>query len=241
MLILKMLRSLLAGGAFVAFVLATSALAGEPDNCSLKFTGSDRKAVKNRPVTTAQKENYTKFNGGSPISVDKWYEHVCEMDGQLPELKEISQTKPLPGIETVEITVRGFIVAAQFEENKGKPGPDNDFHMEVSGVTKWNSPHFIVEVPAGQEYCDARIAIAQEIRAESGKQHVPAKYKFKKPIEVEVTGYVFFDAHHATGCMNKNLDYCECDGGRGSRVSGKSKVKGLWEIHPVTAVKVLPH
>lgn len=83
--------------------------------------------------------------------------------------------------------------------------------------------------------------MANEIRAESGKQHVPSKYKFKKPIEVEVTGYVFFDAHHAPGCSKKNLDYCECDGGRGSRVSGKSMVRGLWEIHPVTDIKVLSH
>src|SRR5258708_2311069 len=109
MAILKSVSAIITFG----LILSHQSFGGEPDNCSLKFTGSDRKAIKNRPVTTAEKENYSKFNGGNAITVDKWYEHVCELDGQLPDLKDISQTKPLPEIETVEITVRGYILAAQ--------------------------------------------------------------------------------------------------------------------------------
>ncbi len=222
------------------FSFPFAAFAQEPDECSLKFTGSDRKLVKNRPANTASNQGYKGFNNGNPITVTEWYDLVCEMDGQLPhDLRNISQTKPLPDVGTIEVTVSGFILATQFERYTGSPGPDNDFHMEVSESTKWNSPHFIVEVPAGKQYCDARKVVAGAIRAETGKQHVAAKYKFKKPIKVEVTGLVFFDAHHAPGCLKKELDYCQCDGGRGSRISGKSKVQGLWEIHPVTAIKVI--
>jgi hypothetical protein len=227
--------------AWLMLSLPLSAAAVEPDDCSLKFAGSSRKALKNRAVDTATKQSYTKHNSGSPISVANWYGLVCDFDGELPaDISEISETKPLPDIETIEITVQGFILAAQFEKQTGPKGPDNDFHMELSGSKKWNSDHVIVEVPPGKQFCDARKVVADAIRADNGnKSHVPLKYKFKKPIEVEVTGYVFFDAYHARGCIKKGLDYCQCDGGRGSKSSGKSKVKGLWEIHPVTSIKLL--
>ena len=120
-------RARCAISAFMAMVavlsLSMSALAQEPDDCSLKFTGSDRKAVKNRPVDTASKQGYTSVNEGNSITVPAWYDMVCEMDGQLPHhLTEISQTKALPDVETIEGTVRGFILATQFERFTGSPG-----------------------------------------------------------------------------------------------------------------------
>src|SRR6266487_647347 len=92
------------------------------DDCSWTYAGSDRAAVKNRPIT---QESYTQVNAGKPITIADWYDLVCPMGKQVPPKSEISD-KPMPGLETQKVTLRGFILTAKFER-----GEDHDIHAEV--------------------------------------------------------------------------------------------------------------
>ena len=49
-----------------------------PDDCTLQFAGSARKAVKLR--TQNDGSSYTKVNGGKPIAVADWFKMTCSLD-----------------------------------------------------------------------------------------------------------------------------------------------------------------
>lgn len=53
-----------------ALFFAGIASASQPNDCTLSFTGSYRKAVKLRSANLA----YQKYNGGKPISLNKWFQ-----------------------------------------------------------------------------------------------------------------------------------------------------------------------
>jgi hypothetical protein len=92
----------------------------------------------------------------------------------------------------------------------------------------------VVETPPGNESCDARKKILDLIKKDGGEAEFTTKdrYIFVNPPRVLVTGYVFLDSTH--GAAN----FCVSNGGRGIQKNGTaSRVRGLWEIHPVFSVK----
>jgi hypothetical protein len=90
---------------------------------------------------------------------------ACSLDGSVS--KPVPAASAMDGVETVEVTVRAFLQAVRFEKHgKAKDGKDNDFHVEISGTSKWKSPHVIVEVPPGTEYCKARQKVVDLIKAD---------------------------------------------------------------------------
>jgi hypothetical protein len=88
--------------------------------CALKFTGSDRKAVKLRSPTLDHPFN----NGGRAISVADWYALVCPFDLEVPTRRDhIPKTTELPQ-EKLKVKVQGFLMAVKSED-------DNDFHVQM--------------------------------------------------------------------------------------------------------------
>jgi hypothetical protein len=196
----------------------------QADNCNLKYTGasftirgSARNAVKLR--TANDGAAYTFIHDGHPLTVAEWLRITCQFH---PSVLSITN-KPIAGIETQKVALEGFLVAARFE-NAG----DHDIHAELADTPAWSSPHVVVEVPPGPEYCAARKTLWSLV-----KDSVPPGSNTAipdHPRKVKVTGYVFLDAAHGS------THFCTADGGRGIRKDGKSSVQGLWEIHPVLEV-----
>jgi len=148
---------------------------------------------------------------------------VCSFDPKLKG-KKIT-TNVIKGIETVKVTLEGFLLGAKFERNVHTgDGKDNDFHIEISDSKKWQSKHVIVEVPPGPEYCDARKQIFDIVRADGCGGD---KCILKTPVKIRVTGFVFLDGAHGKTCKIK----------RGMVVGGVSGAEGAWEIHPVLKVE----
>jgi len=195
-----------------------SALKGvAPDDCNLTFAGSARKAVKLR--TKSSGANYTNVNNGNPITVAQWFTQTCALDSKVPAT--VSATKPMPGIETQTVTLEGFLVAAKFDA-------DRDLHAEIAGSPTWATPHVIVEVPPGEEYCSARKALWDLVKKELPANSTSTIHVMQTPPKVDVTGYVFLDTAHG------KTNFCHTSGGRGVTPSGKKQqVQGLWEVHPV--------
>ena len=72
----------------------------------------------------------------------------------------------------------------------------------------------------------------------AGKSGTADEWIMKTPKEITVEGYLFLDSHHA-GATAK--DFCQQSGGRGIHdATHPAKVRGLWEVHPVTDVVVGP-
>jgi len=196
---------------------ASSSLQGlAPDDCSLTFAGSARKAVKLR--TTSSGTHYTKINGGNPITVAQWFTKTCALDSKVPGT--VPATKAMPGIETQTVKLEGFPIAAKFD-------PDRDLHAEIAGSPKWNTPHIVVEVPPGEPYCSARKALWDLVRQELPANSTSKIHVMNTPPKVDVTGYIFLDTAHG------HTNFCHTSGGRGVKKGGQQMVRGLWEIHPV--------
>lgn len=193
------------------------------EDCNLTFQGKYRKAVKNRQA--ADGASYTIHNNGNPISVKQWFTLACGFDAKIKGKKIMTGTKTLVGVETIQVTLEGFLLGAKFERHVKKgDDKDNDFHLELSDSKKWKSKHVIVEVPPGAEYCAARQQIFDIVRATGCGGD---KCILKTPMKIQVTGYVFLDGAHGKTCQIK----------RGMEVKGVRGAEGAWEIHPVLEVK----
>lgn len=215
-------------------ILATTALAKDPDDCSLTFRGRARKVVKLRAPSVAVSESYEVIGTrDQPIDVKSFFEKGCTLEEQLP--REIPKAAVMD-LEKGVVTLEAFVLAVRYETFLGLGG-DRDFHIELSDSPVWTtSKHVIVEVPPGDSYCSARKAIWQLAKDDAaatgttpGKTHI-----FRVPPKVQVVGFIFFDK----GGLHDDNGDCRADGGRGiSRDGQSSMVQGLWELHPVIEVR----
>jgi hypothetical protein len=225
---------------FASILIAqTVVTAKQPDDCTLRFTGSYRKAVKLRPANLP----YQKFNNGNPITLDQWFELTQRLSQGLGTSRSsIPTTKVIKNVEDIEVTLKGFLLLVRFEKNsRPGDGKDNEFHVEIGSTPQWAGPHVIVEVATGRTSCAGRkaawnlaLADAQSDPNPKTRKTPTVLRKFWNPPEVLVTGYVFIDGFHAHKNMTPQ-DWAESDGGRGIHFEGlPSQVKGLFEVHPVT-------
>ncbi|MBI3891241.1 MAG: hypothetical protein HY303_06895 [Candidatus Wallbacteria bacterium] len=199
------------------------------DDCSWTFAGSARMAVKLR--TQSDGTNYARFNDGAPIDVSQWFQLVCPFQSRVPS--QVPRASAIQGLETIVVTLHGFLMAAGFEA-------DHDIHCEIAASPQWNQDHVVVEVPPGPDYCDARKTMWGLVKADMGAANADTtgtKWVMHHPAEVLVTGYVFLDSPHASA----GTEYCKENGGRGMQnpPGAASQVRGLWELHPVLSAKAL--
>lgn len=66
---------------------------------------------------------YRVHNRGRHITVERWYEIVCGLASKVPDKREIPEEETIPGLETVRVTLKGYLLAAKFER-----GEDHDVH-----------------------------------------------------------------------------------------------------------------
>ena len=150
---------------------------------------------------------------------------MCSFDQKVKVNKITTKTKAINGVETVKVTLEGFLLGAKFERNVHTgDGKDNDFHIEISDSKEWESKHVIVEIPPGPEYCDARKQIFDIVQADGCGA---LKCALTAPVKIRVTGFVFLDGAHGKTCKIK----------RGMVVDGVRGAEGAWEIHPVLKVE----
>jgi hypothetical protein len=223
----------------VVFVTLTSSLASaQPADagCDLGWGGGQsREKVKNRKPSDGA--NYTKHGSqAQPLSIADWFNVTCKLnqDPSLPLIVPDSKETVMPGIETNTVTVDGYIVALKWDN-------DNDLHIQISPQAKFIDGQILVEIPAMQEYCDARTTVWDLIHQDEKKGgNKVAKGKgriMKTPVHVVVTGFVFFDGHHGdtkNGCTKPHISGIHGPG------RTTSPIQGLWEIHPVTKLVVAP-
>lgn len=191
-----------------------AAAAARSDN----FAGTDRKAAK-LSVATAKTQTY---------------KDVAQLIATLPSLDQmiklnISQTATsnrVP-VENRNIHVTGFLFAASREA-------DNDFHLIVGLDPKVGTETYMtMEVsglppktaPAYAALNNARTSFKQFF---TNKNLPGAGYHFyQPPIPLVADGSLFFDVKHSKG---------QAPG----PPSLKSRMPTIWEVHPVTNVKLGP-
>jgi len=191
------------------------------DGCTLHFNGCDRKDVKMRRPGL----DYRAMNGGRIMTVANFYEFVCPLDVGVPTKARVPATVAMES-EKQLVRIRGHLLAAKFE-------PDNDIHLQMGDSAEWEQDQLVIEIPPGQNYCEARENLMELYRADGGNR--PGGYKFKTPPLVEVTGYLFLDSAHM---LARRRDYCSQSGGRGFKAGlPQTMVRGIWEVHPVLTLK----
>jgi hypothetical protein len=103
-----------------------------------------------------------------------------------------------------------------------------------------NNPHIVVEIPPGPTYCEPRQTLWGLIKEDARQAHqaVGTRHIMRHPVEILVTGYIFLDSFHMRN--TGRADFCVQNGGRGLKNPKRaaSKVRGIWEIHPVFDVRV---
>src|SRR6185436_6656367 len=96
----------------LALVVGPHAFAQVSDNCPSGFTGSDRKAIKNRSASAGA--SYSKMNGGSIVYAKNWFDLACGWDPNLPAnistIKSTYKSKTIDGVEDQRIKLRGYLV-----------------------------------------------------------------------------------------------------------------------------------
>ncbi len=212
----------------------------EADDCSLEFLGQSRKAMKLRSEATCS--SYRFYNGGVPITLAQWFRWTSSLDQFVPsKLDRISDDAPIAQAETYKVTLEGYIVFVRYEHADGFFQKDNDLHVELAATPEWRSDHVIIEIPPGTEFCEPRELVWDLVKKDAASSNESFRTHDRvltHPVKVRATGYVFLDAHHADVCDSE--PYSICNGGRGFRIHNRSEVKGLWEIHPVIDVAIVP-
>jgi hypothetical protein len=182
------------------------------------FAGQARRAAK-LSIAAAPTENFS--------DVSKLINSLPTVDSMVKLRIPTTTNSNRVQQENRNVHVSGFLFAASREA-------DNDFHlivgrdpnatqemymtMELSGLPPTGSPAF-------DPLNTARIAYKQFFNT----QHLPgATYDFyQPPIPVQIDGSLFFDASHSTG---------QAPG----PPSLKSRMPTIFEVHPITKIKLGP-
>jgi hypothetical protein len=191
-----------------------AAAAARSDN----FAGTDRKAAK---LSIASSPTQT-------------YKDVSQLIATLPSVDQmvalnISQlaTSNRVSVENRNIHVTGFLYAASREA-------DNDFHLIVGLDPKGGTETYMTMEVSGLPPANAPSYAALNATRTAYKnfftnKNLPgAGYHFyQPPIPVQADGSLFFDVKHAKG---------QAPG----PPSLKSRMPTIWEVHPVTNIKLGP-
>jgi hypothetical protein len=201
----------------------------DPNGCALTFEGEARARVKNR---RPGQRGYFMVNGGRALDVPGWFSLVCALDEEAPaRRRDVPKTVAMAS-EKQQVKVRAFILAVSREE-------DNDLHVQIGETDQWDQPQVVVEIPPGRNFCDARTVVSDLMRADgwNGRRR---EWIFRDPPRADITGYVFLDADHLPA-RSRRTDWCVQNGNRGMK-NGRttSPVRGLWELHPVFRVELVP-
>jgi hypothetical protein len=192
----------------------------KPEDCSWENKSKVRKAVKTRG--TAVGSSYLNYKDGQPINLNEWYTLTCSLDAKVPQT--IPADSAIEGAETIRVSLRGYLLAARFERDA-----DHDIQVELGASPDWNTDHVLVELPPGDEFCEARRELWSILRSDGCKTD---ECLVRKPVEVIVTGYVML------GGTSTMPEYCHVPSTRGMRKGEEpSHLVGAWRLQPVFSDK----
>ena len=181
------------------------------------FAGTARKAAKLSIATGIVKNHQdVKVLIESLVGDDKMIQHkpVIKTTASSARVKE----------ENTNVKVKAFLYAASRED-------DNDFHLIVGRApTKTPEMYITMELsglPPKTNPALATLTTARDaFKSFFGTDLPGTTYDFyDPPIPVTVSGSLFFDMSHATGT-------------RPGPASLKSRMPTIWEVHPITAIKL---
>ncbi len=207
---MRMVRALAVTlSAVVAIALPLSA-AGQS---AARKCGSDRRAIKTRYVTGTPDHEY-----GVP-------EFLALSRPERSKKKGAYQARLIEGgQEGRVVSLRGWLHGAAFSAD------DSDYHVQISAAPDDCDQMVVVEIP--DDHCVYDKALAKPalkarrfIDRALGKSPTTSYRRPGRPVEVVVTGQLFYDLHHENAK--------DPGGGRGK---GHCKAGGLWEVHPVTMI-----
>jgi hypothetical protein len=192
----------------------------KPEDCSWENKSKVRKAVKTRAASAGS--SYLNYKAGKPIELNEWYTLTCSLDAKVPQT--IPAESPIEGAETIRVALRGYLLGARFERDA-----DHDIQVELGASPNWNTDHVLVELPPGDEFCEARRELWSILRSDGCKTD---ECLMRKPVEVIVTGYVML------GATSTMPEYCHVPSTRGMRKGEEpSRLVGAWRLQPVFSVK----
>jgi hypothetical protein len=204
----------------IAVVLIPGARAQDD---SVVCGGSDR-----WPIKTTADTSQSVFDAAAaspPKSVD---DLLSEPRPRWTAPKSSYQKKAIPGDEGIVVRVRGWLYRIGHDPN------DSDYHLQlVTDPKHCTNKSVIVEVPDDRCVVAANLVpfertARNELDVMLGHQPtLNGGESPPKPIEVIVTGRLFYDLHHE----KKN-------GSPALRGHGACKAGTLWEVHPVFAVEI---
>jgi hypothetical protein len=181
------------------------------------FTGKDRKAAKlSKAQVKSEKFRDLKDLIGSLAPESKMIKHKPAIT-TAPTSDRVKE-------EQRNVSVAGFLYAAKSESDfdfhliigrDPKLAPEMYMTMEVSGLPPKNAPAFA-------DLNGARSAFKKFF----GAKLPGMTYDYYHPvIPIKIEGSLFFDITHATG-------------GRPGPQSLKSRMPVIWEVHPLTSIKL---
>ena len=192
-------------------IVALTFLSFKSADCPCNFLGTadhKRDKVKNRPFANVNNTAKTPLKGILKMKITN-----SEKDSiKANEDREVFREKKI-------VSATGYAWVIKLSDD------DCDVHIEMSEKNSKKGKRIIAEIPNTSDYCNLHNRIMEDL---VNKFHLNKKkdYRFDKtdnggkPIQLTVTGYLFWDSGHPT---NKN--------------HGTKQVGSVWEIHPVSQLK----
>lgn len=185
------------------------------------FGGTSRKAAK-LSISPTQAENFKDVGDLIASLVPD-----AKMKAHKPKITTVATSKRVKEEER-NVHVKAFIYAASRED-------DNDFHL-IIGRSKNASPEMYMTMelsglpaagsPSLPQLKAARDAFKKFFKNVAGGKLPGMTYDFyDPPIPVQIDGSLFFDMSHAKGS-------------RPGPPSLKSRMPVIWEVHPITRIKL---
>jgi hypothetical protein len=183
------------------------------------FAGTARKSAK-LSISTATTEPFANVKA----LIDTLPSHA-KMKNHTPKITTGSTSKRVTE-EDRNVRLKAFIYAASKED-------DNDYHLIVGQSTTASVEVYITMelsgLPAKSAKSFAKLKKARKTFETFFSGNLPGTtYDFyDPPVPIEVTGSLFWDASHATG-------------GRPGPQSLRPKIPTVWEVHPISSLKMNP-
>lgn len=98
-------------------------------------------------------------------------------------------TPRIPGIETWRLRMKGYPVAAAWQQ-------DNDIHQEIADSPDWFAPHVLTEIPAGPLFKQPRDALGASVFRTTDPMWRGGRVRILRPEPFVFEGAPFLDLEH---------------------------------------------
>jgi hypothetical protein len=214
------------GTVLIAYLLTVPALAADDDKCGAG-PGHDRWEIKTSVKAGANLDKGVHVN--LPQLVNRPNFDMTAAEAEPFEKTFFPKQGSRPTQEGDVVSTVGWLNYVHCKDD------DNDYHVQISATEGATGGCLIVEVPHPDFVSDPKLKEhVAKVRAFLRTTFYGKKMPTGKPKnsqQVEIVGQLFFDAYHLRGVESQGPG-----GGRGV----KCLVHTLWEIHPITTIRLAP-